>query len=106
MSHSFVYQGDRSSGDPKPLGGLIELVISRMGISHKIAQYRACALWPEVVGVDVARVTTVEGIEQGKLFVRVTTPTWRAELSFLKRRILDKVNKAVGEDILEDIIFK
>lgn len=106
MSPSRPHPHDRSSGGPKPLGGFIELAISDLGIGHKIAQYRACALWPEVVGREIARVTTVEGVERRKLFVRVATPAWRTELSFLKKRILRKINDGVGEEILEDIILQ
>ncbi len=106
MSRRHPDNDHRSSDGPKSLGGLIELVLSELGIARKIAQYRACALWDEVVGPEVAHVTTVEGIEQGKLLVRVATPAWRNELIFLKKKILNKLNEAIGEHVIEDVILK
>ena len=95
----------RTTGRPQRLGKLLANVVRDLHIDRKLAEQRACDLWPEVVGTDIARNTKVRSIERGKLFVWVKTSPWQNQLSFLRADIVRKLNKAVGEHVVEDIVF-
>jgi predicted nucleic acid-binding Zn ribbon protein len=81
-------------------------VIRELGLGKKIRQYEAIDVWKDVVGESIAGVTEAEYIAGGKLFVRVARPTWRNELVYLKRELMEKLNTALGDEIVTDIIFK
>ena len=62
--------------------------------------------WPQIVGEQIARVTSAERIDGGKLFIHVTRSTWRNELVFLKKALIEKINREMSQEIVKDIIFR
>ena len=91
---------------PKPLGSVISSVLDRLGIGLKLKRYEIIDLWPEIVGSQIAQVTKVDHIEGDKLYVAVATSVWRNELMFLKKDLIEKVNTALGQKVISDIIFR
>lgn len=94
------------TSNPKSLGTVLETVIAELGIGQRVKQLKVLDLWPDVVGKQIAGVTNPERINGGKLVIRVSKAPWRNELLFLKKEIMLKLNKAIGEDIVKDIIFR
>lgn len=91
---------------PEQLASGLEAVIRELGIGKKIRQYEVMNLWKEIVGEKIASVTEAEHLSRGKLFVRVSRPTWRNELIFLKKELIDKINLTMHEELVTDIIFR
>ena len=94
------------SSSPKRIGDLIPALLEQLGLSRGIRDHQVLEQWPEIVGPKIAEVTVAERIRDGKLWVSVSHPAWRNELSFMKRELIDKVNQAIGEEIVRDIIFR
>lgn len=91
---------------PRTLRASLEAVMNELGLSLRIKQMRVLEIWVDVVGKQIADVTTAERIVNGKLTVRVSKAPWRNELVFLKKDIIAKLNRAMGEEIVKDIIFR
>ncbi|MDI6767840.1 MAG: DUF721 domain-containing protein [Bacteroidota bacterium] len=91
---------------PKPISEIIGKVIHDLGLGSRIKEYEIIDLWSRIVGNQIAKVTSAESIRDGKLIVRVKHPTWRNELLFLKRGIIEKINKEMNQEIIKDIYFK
>ena len=91
---------------PKHLSSAVASVIRDLGLGPKIRQFQAVDLWPAVVGDKIASVAKAERIEGGKLIVRVSRSTWRNELVFLRRELIARMNKAMHQEIIKDIIFR
>ncbi len=81
-------------------------VLRELGLGPRMKQYEVLELWKEVVGEQIAGVTEAEHISGGKLFVRVARPTWRNELVYLKKDLIEKLNTVLHERVVTDIIFK
>lgn len=81
-------------------------LVRDLGIAPKMAQYDVIAAWPEVVGPQIARVTNPERMENGVLYVAVTTAPWRAELAMKRLDLIEKLNTHVGTRVLNDIRFR
>jgi len=94
------------SAAPKEFGSAVAQVLERLGLGQQLKQYEVLERWGEIVGDQIAAVTTAERIDGGRLYVHVSRSTWRNELVFLKAGIIDKINKAVDEGIVNDIIFR
>lgn len=90
----------------KSIGLALDELISSLGIKKKLQEYDAVIYWEQVVGEQIARVTTAKRIAQGVLFVHVKTSTWRNELILRKKEIIDKMNTIVGLNIVKDIKFQ
>jgi len=91
---------------PKQIAVSLSTVLQELGLGQRIKQVKALDLWKEVVGEQIARVTSPDRIDNGKLVVRVHNAPWRNELLFLKREIIMKLNNALGETIVKDIHFR
>ena len=92
--------------DPRTLGEALGDAMEELGLGPKMRQYDVVNLWPSIVGEQIARVAHAESISNGKLLVHVTRSTWRNELTFLKNELIARINTAMKEDIVKDIIFR
>ena len=91
---------------PRPIGNVMTSVIEELGIGMKIKQYEVLHAWPGIVGEQIARVTSAASLKDGKLFVSVTRSTWRNELIFLKKELIERINTAMHGEFVKDIIFR
>lgn len=88
------------------LGSLMSDVCRKIGMTEAYEEYKTLQLWEGVVGKAIARVTTVEKMKDGDLYVKVRNPSWRMELNFRKRDIVARLNKAIGYQMIRTIIFR
>ncbi len=83
----------------------IDSMLKRFGIDNAIAQNKALNNWNEIVGDRVARNTQPDRVEHGVIIVKVSSSTWRQELYFQKKEILQKINNTIGKNVIRDIRF-
>ena len=62
--------------------------------------------WGDVVGPFIAQYTKELYIKDGVLFVRLTSDSLRAELSYSKSTLRRNLNALVGREALTDIVFR
>jgi len=93
-------------GRPVPIRDAMLSLVKDLGIAPKMAQYDVIAAWPDVVGPQIARVTDPERMENGILYVAVSTAPWRAELAMKRLDLIEKLNKRIGTRVLNDIRFR
>lgn len=91
---------------PRVLGSLMSDVCRKIGMTEAYEEYKTLQIWEKVVGDTIAKVTDIEKMKDGDLYVKVRNPSWRMELNFRKRDIADRMNKAIGYDMIRTIIFK
>jgi len=83
----------------------IDLMLRKFGIENAIAQNNALNNWKEIVGTTIAKNTEPDRVEHGVMVVKVSSPTWRQELYFQKKEIIQKINKTIGKNVIRDIRF-
>jgi predicted nucleic acid-binding Zn ribbon protein len=83
----------------------IDAMLRKFGIDNAIAQNNALNIWNDVVGESVAKNAKPDRVEHGVLIVKVSSPTWRQELYFKKKEIIEKINQAIGKKVIRDIRF-
>jgi len=78
-----------------PIGDAVRRYLARAGIATRLDQARVIEEWPEIVGAQVAQVTTPESVAaDGTLFVRVTTAAWMQELQLQSPMVLARLRDA------------
>lgn len=87
-------------------GAALRELARRLGISTRLNEYRVLTDWSEIVGEQIARVAVPERMERGILFVAVTSPTWRTELSLRRMEIRERINTALRQDVVKEIRFR
>jgi predicted nucleic acid-binding Zn ribbon protein len=88
------------------VGAALAELVASLGIDGTLRKYAVLAGWAEVVGDQIAKVTTPQRMESGVLFVSVKTAPWRAELSMQRLEIMRKLNAAAGAKVVRDIRFR
>jgi predicted nucleic acid-binding Zn ribbon protein len=94
-----------SKRGPESLGVIIRKLFTDLGMGERLKRAEALEAWGEVVGEQIARISSAERIVGKKLFVHVENSAWRNELSLKKPEILNKLNKHLGGTYIEDIRF-
>ena len=68
-------------------------------------QTRLIDSWDEVAGKAVARYTGEKFIKNQTLFVKISSPALRTELSMMRTSLVSSLNQRVGAYIISDIRF-
>jgi predicted nucleic acid-binding Zn ribbon protein len=89
----------------KPLGKLLPGYLDKIGLSERLTQQKAVIFWNKAVGQDIRKQTVANRIENGILYVSVTSPIWMNELVYLKSGIIKKLNELIGREAVKDIKF-
>ncbi len=87
------------------IGDLIMRNLRHQGLEAPLLQKRLVEAWPSVAGNAVARYTLNTYIVNQTLYVRLSSPALRADLSMRRQYFVDRLNAAVGSQVIADIRF-
>ena len=87
----------------KTLEQAIKKLIKDLGIENKVLENQVLNVWAIVVGKRISEISKAEKVENKVLFVKVLNSSWRNELLYHKRNIIDKLNKKIGKKVVEEI---
>jgi len=91
--------------DVKNIRELILRNLRSQGLETPLLQKRLVDAWPTVMGDMVAGYTQEVYIRNQTLWVHLTSPALRADLSMMKQDIVKKLNAAVDNQVIVDIRF-
>ncbi len=95
-----------TSTNTRPLGELIREVLRRHRLDGKITETRIMASWEKVMGTHIARYTDNVSVRQGRLTVYLRSSVLRNELEYAREKIIQKINEELGEQIVQDVVFR
>jgi hypothetical protein len=67
---------------------------------------RIWALWDKTVGTTISENARPAAFKGQLLIVNVTSSPWMQQLQFLKKDIIQKLNSALGKNLVQEIKFK
>ena len=79
--------------------------LREQGLETPLQQKRLVEKWPEVAGPMIMRYTLNTYIYNQTLYVRLSNPALRADLSMRRQEFTKKRNTLVGEQVITDIRF-
>ncbi|MEN9443843.1 MAG: hypothetical protein RIS47_733 [Bacteroidota bacterium] len=88
------------------LADVITDYIRALGIEQKIAETAMIKRWEEFVGKYTAQSTTKLTIHQGTLYVSLGSSVLRNELTMIREGLKDKINREMGAEIIQNIVFR
>lgn len=89
----------------KMASDILSGLIPQLTNTAKWREYQVWRVWEEVVGEALARKARPSRIQNGKLFVTVSSSVLMQELQFAKARIRDGLNKKLGAGTVKDLQF-
>ena len=76
------------------IGEFLPSVLKTLGLEQRFREQKLLAMWPAVVGPDIAARTEARRIERGVLHVHVDHGAWMQELHFVEKDLLRKLRAA------------
>lgn len=70
----------------------------------KLLETQAIGAWEKVVGKLIARHTNGIYVKDSVLHVKVDAAELKQELMYQKSKIISRINKQVGQEVLKDMI--
>jgi predicted nucleic acid-binding Zn ribbon protein len=89
----------------QPLKDVINRLLEVYKLKDKLNEVRLIGTWEKVMGKVIAVRTKELYIKDKQLFVRLTSPALREELTFAKDKIKNMLNKEAGENVIDEVIL-
>lgn len=91
--------------DVKTVDDIVLMCLRQNGLETPLKQRQLVDSWGEIAGVIAERYTEQVFVKNQTLFVKITSPALRSELSMMKTELIGRLNKHVGSQIIVDIRF-
>lgn len=82
---------------------LLHQFLRHEGLETPLNQKRLMDAWGDVAGQMVNRYTTEKFIRNQTLWVRIVNPALKQDLSMMRSQLVQKLNAAVGANVITDI---
>src|SRR6195952_2463417 len=95
-----AYMGEYSLGDA------LKQFLNQSRIKGSIQALQIEEVWEQIMGKTVARYTDKIQIHGQTLYVNTTIAPLRQELMYQKDKIVQRVNEALGEKVIKEVVIK
>ena len=92
--------------EAKNVGQIINDLLQKENLDVALDEHRASALWPQIVGDGINRYTLSRSVRDGVMTVRLSSASLANELMLIRASIIQRINEALGREIIHEIIFK
>lgn len=89
--------------DVQNLADVLNMCLRRNGLETPLLQHRIINAWDNVVGQTVAAYTGDKFIKNQTLFVKISNPALRQDLSMMRQQLVSRLNKEVGSMVIAEI---
>ena len=93
-------------GNEHNLKEALEAMLKAYKLKEGYTEARIRLLWQQQMGPAINQHTTECRLYKGKLFIAVTAAPLRQELSMSRQTIRDRLNEALGEPAIEELIIR
>ena len=75
-------------------------------LSTQIDVGKIQANWKKIVGEEISKKIIIVGIKNKKILLKCSNSSWKHEAQYLKKEILEKIQKEKTTKEIEDIIIQ
>lgn len=90
----------------QPIGEMLRAYLRQEGLETPLNQHRLMSKWVEVLGQGIAAYTGEMVIRNQILYVQITSPALRENLMMERGKLVERLNQAVGAQVITRIIFR
>jgi hypothetical protein len=90
---------------PQQIGHIVNEVLSEKGYLTYCQEYSIVSKWPSIAEKGLASASTCERVENGVIYVKVSSSPWRNEAIFHKEELIRRIKESFGCPTIKDIIF-
>lgn len=90
-------------GKPLSIADVLNTYLRETGLEKTVLEDKVVALWPQVMGDTVARLTRSVEVKDGMLIVHISSAALKAQLFECRFDLVKKINDAVGANAIRDV---
>lgn len=91
----------------RSLGDILPGVLDKLRLDQRVAETQLLLVWKQVIDPVVAQHAQPVGLVKGTLFVTVDSSPWLSEIvRYRRREILERIQHAVGREMVQRISFR
>lgn len=87
----------------KSISDILQQFLRKEGLETPLQQKRLVDAWESVTGEMVDRYTQEKFIKNQILYVKITNPALRQDLSMMRQQLMRRLNEAVGSSVISDV---
>lgn len=84
----------------------LKAMLEHYRLNGKLNQSRIRSKWEEMMGPSIASYTRGLKLANGKLYIIIDSAPLRQELSYGKDKIRERMNEALGEEAIQEVIIR
>jgi hypothetical protein len=84
----------------------IQQFLQKSRLKSGIQAVRIEEVWEQLMGKTIAKYTDKIQIINGTLFIHTTVAPLKNELLYQKAQIIERVNEAMGEVVIKEVVIK
>jgi predicted nucleic acid-binding Zn ribbon protein len=88
------------------LGDALRNFLNKSQLKGSIQALQITEVWEQIMGKTVARYTDKISIHGQTLYVSTTVAALRQELLYQKDNIIKRVNEALGEKVIQEVVIR
>ena len=88
------------------IGDVIRYFLRQQGLESPLNEYRLVQAWDDMVGPAISRYTDNLYIKNQTLYVHLTSAVLRQELMMARELLIKNLNRAVGAQVIVNIVFR
>ena len=92
-----------SDRDPALLADAVDGLLAERGWTAASAAATVHAMWPQIVGADLAGHVAPESLADGRLVLRAESTAWATQVRLLLPQLRQAIDRAVGSGVVADI---
>lgn len=89
-----------------PISDILGIIIKQNHLDVGIDKLDVMASWKKMLGPGVTNYTLDMVFKRNVLYVALSSPIVREELSYGKSKIIALINEDLGREVIKDIIFR
>jgi len=107
MAQHYRFDKEKASRRPgvTPLKEAIDQMLDKYRLRNRFDQSYVLAHWDKIMGSAIATRTKTVYIKERTLFLQIESAPLRNELFHAKSKIIELINREMGSDLLEEVVF-
>ena len=85
------------------IDGILQMILREQGLEIPLQQKRVIDQWEVVTGKIVSKYTAEKFIKNQTLYVKITNPALRQDLTMMRHQLVKRLNESVGALVIVDI---
>lgn len=88
------------------MGEALQAFLNKSRLRGDIQALRIEDIWEKIMGKTIARYTDKLQIIGNKLFIYTTVAPLKNELIYQREKIIERVNEALGQNVINEVVIK